>query len=272
VTLATTDVGFECRVGCDHVTFNGPWEPTISVDLGALLELTFVWAHEGYLDEEHIMVLEGYGLEWAKLDRTNREATLQLIADQPGEFTLKCDTECETHDYMQHAALRVGASGGQAATKVPTTLTLTPSAWVTAGEPVSLMAALKGEDSKPVAKAVIDFFVDAELAGVEGEMKVGTAETDDNGVAFLDFTPTLPSESETVRARFEGLGIYDGSDQEVVLQTVGQMTPAYRVPDVGLAGLRAAMPRALGATILAIWLVLGYVALQIIGISRSSTS
>jgi len=215
------------------------------------------------------MVLEGYGLEWDQIDRTNREASLQLIADQPGSFTLKCDSECEVHDFTQNAVLQVGETGGKAAAKTPAVLTVKPSSWVTTGEPVNLMVTLKGEDSKPVPKAGIDFFVDARLAGFEGEMRIGTAETDDNGVAFVEFKPTLPAESEAVRARFDGMGIYAGTEQEIVIQTVGKMQPAYRVPDVGLAGLRTAMPRALGASIFAIWLILGYVVLQVIGILRA---
>jgi hypothetical protein len=269
VTLATTDTGFDCRDGCDHVTFEGAWQPTISVDLGTLLQITFVWDHAGYINDEHIMVLEGYDLEWDKISATNREASLQLIADQPGEFTLKCDIECEVHDYMQHAALHVGETGGAAAAKTPTELTLTPSEWVTTGDPVNLMVTLKGADEKPVPKAHVDLLVDGELGVYSGTMKIGRVETDDNGVAFLDYSPTLPSESATVRARFDGMGIYAGSEQDVVIQTVGQMPPAYRVPEVGLTTLRSVAPKAFGATILAVWLVLGFVAFQIIGILRA---
>lgn len=269
VTLAITDVDIECREGCDHVDLSDPWRPTIGVALGTLLQFTFVWAHQGYITEEHIMVLEGYNLEWDKIDRDHREASLQLIADKPGKFTVKCDTECELHDFTQNITLEVGETGGKAAAKTPSVLVLKPSERMTTGEAVNIMVTLKGEDAKPVPKANIDFFVDTSFAGTQGEMKIVTAETDEHGVAFVDFKPTLPVTSETLTARFDGLGIYDGTEQKVVIQTIGPMPPAYLVPDVGLDELRATMPRAFGATILAIWLVLGFIVLQIFGIQRA---
>lgn len=92
--------------------FNGqPDDFTIEVEEGQLVELTFVWSHVGWVEEEHIMVLEGYDLEWDQIDFHNREATQQFIADKPGTFDFKCDLDCEVHDILQRGHLKVRRSG-----------------------------------------------------------------------------------------------------------------------------------------------------------------
>ncbi|MBI4674090.1 MAG: hypothetical protein HY741_20795 [Chloroflexi bacterium] len=58
VVVEINDGGFNGQTG----------DFTIEVNQGDLVELTFTWAHQGYVNEEHVMVLEGYKLEWDKLD------------------------------------------------------------------------------------------------------------------------------------------------------------------------------------------------------------
>ncbi|MBE0609496.1 MAG: hypothetical protein IH609_08960, partial [Dehalococcoidia bacterium] len=57
---------------------DGSFEPTvIEVEQGKLVELTFVWSHVAYLEEEHIMVIPGYKLETEKIDAEHRETTVK---------------------------------------------------------------------------------------------------------------------------------------------------------------------------------------------------
>ena len=128
IRLEVTDGGYVCVEGCDAVQFGDTqWEPVLEIEQGRLVELTFVFAHLDYVAEEHVMVLEGYKLEWDQIDFHNREATLQFIADQPGTFIFKCDVDCEVHDYMQRGHLKVTRGGSGAAEYTPTILTLSPS-------------------------------------------------------------------------------------------------------------------------------------------------
>ena len=247
--VETTDPGFD---GSGDAV-------TLEVEQGALVELTFVWAHQAYPDEEHIMILEKYGLETDKLNDKNREATLEFIADKSGTFSFRCDSECDLHDYLQQGYLKVVPKGGGGTTFTPTTLSVTPSAWVTGGDPVQLMAVLKDAQGAPVAKAELRFTLAAEFAGTQGEMEVGRAKTDANGVAFLEYRPTLGVSVYELTARFDGMGIYAESHRSFEIQEVGVPAPAYTTPPLGLESVRHWAPQFFGIVVLSVWVILGYV-------------
>lgn len=261
IRVEVTDAGFN----------DEPGDFVIEVEQGALVELTFVWAHQGYVQEEHIFVLEGYKLESDKIDFHNRETTVTFVADQPGTFDFKCDLDCELHDYLQAGHLKVGrgGGGGAAASLTPTTLTVSPSSWVSVGDPITLMAVLKDASGVPVPKAELHFRVDAEFVGTRGQMKIGTARTDANGVAFLDYQPTLALQQQTITAHFEGLGIYDESEQAIVIKEVVTPPPAYTVAPPSLEPVRHWAPLALTGVLLSVWLIFGFVLYQMYGIFRA---
>ncbi|MBI3941976.1 MAG: Ig-like domain repeat protein [Chloroflexi bacterium] len=254
--------------------FNGnPGDFIIEVEQGQLVELTFSWAHNAYPREEHIVVLEGYKLETDKINAQNREATLKFIADKSGTFNFKCDRECEVHDYLQKGYLKVKGSGGSnssgaAVARTATTLAVSPSSSVTAGEPVTLMATLKDAKGVPVPKAEVHFYVEAEFAGSKGQMEIGKAKTDANGVAFLDYQPTLAVQQHKIVARFEGMGIYGESQQAIQIQEVGVLPAAYTVAPIGLEAIRHWAPMALVVVLLGVWITFGYVLYQVYAIAR----
>lgn len=259
------------RVEVKDAGFNGnPGDFTIEVDQGSLVELTFVWNHVGYVQEEHVMVLEGYRLEWPKIDFQSREATLSFVADKPGTFDFKCDSDCEVHDYLQRGHLKVGRGGGGAAAAAltPAVLTITPSKWATGGEAVSFMALLVAPTGAPIPKAEVRFFLDAEFLGTKGKMEIGTVKTDENGVAFFDYRPTLATPQQTITGRFEGMGTHGEAEQSVVILETGSPPSAYDQAPVGLEIFRQSAPLALALAVIAVWLILAYVFLQAIGISR----
>jgi hypothetical protein len=271
IRLGVTDAGIACLDGCDavHVGDNG-WVYTVEVEQGALVELSFVWEHQNCLLDEHIIVLNGYTLEWDKISSDNREAMLQFIADKPGAFDFKCDLECEIHDFMQSGTLKVKRSGGDgAAAFTPTILEVSPSTLATGGEPVTLMAILKdAAGGVPVAKAEIHFYLDADFAGVHDKMAIGRAKTDINGIAFFDFQPTLSVQEHRITARFFGAGIYDESENTLTIQETGVPPAAYVIDPGGLPGIRHWAPLILAGIVLGIWVVFGYVLLQVHAIWR----
>lgn len=215
------------------------------------------------------MVLEGYKLESDKINSEHREATIKFIADKPGDFTFKCDLDCEVHDYLQKGHLKVGRTGGGGTTSLtPTTLSLTPSDWITGGAPITLTTVLKDSRGAPISKAEVSFAVDAEFAGTKGKMELGKARTDANGMASLSFQPTLSASKQTITARFDGMGIYGESQQATEITQVGVPPSAYRMESIGLESLRHWAPTAFGLAILAIWSTFGFVLYRAFSISR----
>ncbi len=273
IRVETVDSGFQCAPVSKNCLGEQSGDFVIEVAQGSLVELTFVWAHVGYFQEEHVMILEGYKLETDKLTREHPEATLKFIADKAGGFTFKCDLDCDVHDYLQRGHLKVGrgGGGGGAAVFTPTALSLTPSSWVTAGDPVSLTAVLKDAKGAPVPKAEVRFYVDASFVGTKGKMAIGTAKTDANGVAFLDYRPTLATRQQVIMAAFEGMGVYAESQGSIELQEVGVPPAAYTTAPIGLEVIRHWAPTALAAAVLSVWSVFGFVLYQAIGIARVST-
>lgn len=259
IRVEVTDNGFN----------NTPGDYTIEVEQGRLVELTFVWAHQAYPREEHIMVLEGYKLESDKIDGGHRETTLRFIADKAGTFGFQCDIECDLHDFLQRGHLKVkGGGSGGAATATPTSLTIDPSAWRVTGEIVTLMAALKDDKGAPVPKAEVRFSTDAQFGPTKGQMDLGTAKTDANGVAFLDYQPTRAAQQQTITARFEGMGVYGESEQAIQIEVAGVPPPAYTMDPIGLEDVRRWAPPALVAVVLGIWAIFGFVLFQAVSISR----
>ena len=260
IRIPITDAGFDGQSG----------EYTIEVQEGALVEITFVWSHQAYPLEEHIIVFEGYKVESDKIDAQHREATVKFIADKPGTFGFKCDLECDLHDHLQKGILKVipRGGGGGGASFSATTLALTPSTWATGGDPVNITAVLKDANGAPVPKAEILFTIAAEFVGTKGDMEIGRARTDANGVAFFEFQPTLGIKQHKITAHFSRMGIYEQSESSVQIEEVGVPRAAYEVAPIGLESIAHWAPAALLVVVLGVWLTLGYVLYQAIAIAR----
>jgi hypothetical protein len=131
------------------------------------------------------------------------------------------------------------------------------------------MTVLKDAKGAPVEKAEVRFFVDAEFAGVKNKMVIGRVKTDANGVAFLDFKPTLATRQQKITAVFEGMGIYGESEQAVEITQVGTPPPAYIIEPAGLDAIRHWAPLGLALVVGSIWAIYGFVLFQVFGIFRS---
>ena len=256
-----------------EVTDEGFKPAVVEVAPGSLVEMTFVWAHVGYVQEEHIMVLSGYKLETDKITFHNRESTIRFIADKPGTFDFKCDLDCEIHDNLQRGELKVGSTGGggvssSSAAFTPTKLTLTPSSLVTAGDPVAIMAVLKDAKGAPVSKAEVRFAVDAAFAGTKGKMDLGVGKTDANGVAYLYYRPSSTAPEQKITAIYEGGGVYAGSEQTVSIVEAGVPPPAIKVAPIGLETVRHWAPWVLIAVVATVWTVFVVIMGRTLALSR----
>jgi len=270
VAQAQTPPGSETLKIRVEVTDAGFNPAELEIEQGRLVELTFVWAHIVHTSEEHIIVLEGYKLEWDKINSAQKEATVRFIADKPGTFTFKCDLDCDVHDLLQNGALKVkrgaSTSGGGQAAFTPTALTLTASTLLTRGESVALMAVLKDTGGAPVSKAQIQFQTEGEFGGVKGPMSLGVAKTDANGVAFLSYRPTLEVDQQVITARFDGLGVYSESKEALAVKQLGIPPSAYFMEPVGLGSIRNEASVALIVAVLAVWATLAFVLFQAVSI------
>ncbi len=219
-----------------EVTDSGFNPNTVEVPQGSMVELTFVWNQPGNPNDEHIMVVEGYKLESDKINQGHRETTLKFVADKPGDFVFRCDLDCDKHDLLQAGHLKVSASGGKggSASLTATKISVSPSSWVTAGDPIILMATLKDDQGKPVSKAEVSFSIQAQFGPTTGQMDIGSAKTDVNGVAFLPYKPTLHALLQTITAQFDGMGVYAQSKQSIQIRLIGTPPSAYTVDPTGL--------------------------------------
>ncbi len=262
------------RVEMTDSGFNGQPDFAIEVEQGQLVELTFVFAQKGALSDGHIIVLKGYGLETPEINFYNKEATLKFIADKPGTFEFACDLDCEIHDKLKSGHLKVkggGAAGGSgvaAASLAPTTISMYPSAWEVAGDPVKLSVSLKDGSGVAVPKAMVRFYVETEFAGNKGQMEIGAVKTDANGSAALSYRPTFEG-GQKITARFEGMGLFSESEQSLQLQ-VRRANPAYTVAPIGLEDIGQGVPRVLALILLGIWSTFAYVLYQVYRINRAN--
>lgn len=258
ITIKTTDGGFD--------------PATVEVEQGKLVELTFVWDHAAYTKEEHIMVISGYKLETELIDAEHRETTVKFIAAQSGTFDFKCDLECELHDAFQNGQIIVKpSSGGAAAQLLPSKLVVDPANGVLIrGGTVSIAATLSGDDGEPIPRAEVRFYARQEFLGKTELMEIGVAKTLPNGFATLLYRPTTDS-PRTLVAKFEGLGLYDATEQEIALVGSDQFVPRVgEVPDDTLHGLKGAAHVALVVVIAGVWLAFGFMAFQALGIKRAA--
>ncbi len=268
--LATAEGPVKLRVEVNDAGFK---PEAIKVEQGQVVELTFVWAHVGYVQEKHVMVLDigGQRLEWEEINFEKREATQQFFADKPGTFGFNCDLDCDIHDYLQKGTLKItrGSGGSGAPAYTPTALNLSASSLVTAGDPVVLTVALRDTQGKPVPKAEIRFLQDTSFAGAKAQMEIGVAKTDANGVAFLEFQPVMAERQQTITATFAGMGLYAESQEAIQLTEAGIPPPAYKTAAIGLEPLRRWAPLALAGIILGVWTTFGFVMFQALSVARA---
>ncbi len=213
--LATPAIAQEATKVTVKITDGGFQPETIEVEQGKLVEITFVWDHRAYPNEEHIMVLEGYNVESDKIDAQHKEATIKIVANKPGTFTFKCDLECDLHDFLQKGVLKVKTgTGGGAAALTKTKISIEPAGISIKDGRVTVNAMLLDDKEQPVPKGEISFFIVQAFAGRSGLVEIGQERTGPTGLARLVYLPTKTGTLK-LTARFEGMGIYDASELAV---------------------------------------------------------
>ncbi|GAB4325427.1 MAG: hypothetical protein Kow0010_07920 [Dehalococcoidia bacterium] len=268
---AATEEVLRLRVEVSYKGWNGQRDFTIEAVEGQRVEITFVWADTAVPDNAHRIRIDGYDLRTPVIDAENREATLTFIADKPGSFNLSCDWRCEGHkEALEQARFKVipasgstgGADGSSAsASYQPTSLSL---AIVPVDDPsgrLMVRAALMNNEGEPVAGAKVHFYVERAFAGTEGAMEIGASETDESGVALIEYMPRFAG-THVVTAQFPGFAVYAPSER-VGEFSVDAVAPAYTVAPKGLGAARSWTPVFVLLIVASIWITFGFVLTQV---------
>jgi hypothetical protein len=154
----------------------------------------------------------------------------------------------------------VGASHVTVRVGVPGTLEVGTVAYI----PVALTSA----DGSPLPRTPVTFYLDATFAGVSGEVEVGTAVTDEAGVATLAYRPRVTGHHDI---RLEYL-LPNQSEPEVATISVdvtGRAQLQVADPGLSIPGLNVGL---LMAILTLVWSILFGVAVVLIRIARAGGS
>lgn len=260
------------QIDVSYKGFNDDHDFEVVVQQGQQVELTFVWADTSVPDNAHRVLIKGYGVKTKLLDVDQREDTISFVADQPGVFEIVCDWRCEGHKTLAARLKVIGAGGAGAAlvsgtaTSSPATLEVAPASQPTSSGAIAIGISLKDADGAFVSDAQVRFFRPTSFAGVEAEVAVGQALTDEHGTATFSYRPTTAGE-QTLVARFAGAGPA-GPAEHVINFNVATAHPAYEQEAKGLQLLRHTAPYAGALAIAFIWMTFGYVLWQAATIRR----
>jgi len=247
--------------------FNGQKGTVIPVSVGQDVKLTFVWADKAVPDNSHRILIKGYNVRTPLLTPENPQATITFVADKAGTFEVACDWRCEGHENIQ-AVLRVTGEGAAAGATTATAITL-KTATNDEARSMTFTATLRDTDGSPLANAVLLFYLEKELAGYKGQAEIGSASTDKDGVAVIEFAPSVHG-LQKGGVRFEGLGRYASAETKFEVNT--EHLRNFTVAPKGLEPVRQWAPVVLFMVVVGVWLTIGYVVFNILAIPRGRRS
>ena len=135
------------------------------------------------------------------------------------------------------------------------------------GQPAEIQARLRTvDDGIPVAGITVTFYMDASFSGVSGEVEIGQAMTDENGVAILIHEHRIASEHQhQMRIEYLPPGETDTVMLERSMSLADGNVQLYRsTAGVNIPGLNVWLIIALVATV---WAILLSVAFRVIAIA-----
>ena len=226
---------FELKVG--NRGFNEDPNLTLTAEAGEMVELHLIYDDMDLPHENpHQIAVEGTNVESTILDPGHPTATLRFRAEKVGTLTLACKISCTGHDRL-NARLNIVPFGGAGSAVKPesTSLALITKAPPTPDGKAEARAKVTTDTGAPVEGVTVQFTVRTTFV-IADWLPVGEARTNAQGEAMLLFRPNR-SGDQTVRARFEGGGRYQGSEKAMNL-AAGQVQSTYAsVPGLHIPGL-----------------------------------
>lgn len=251
---------------------------TITVNEGDRVRLVFKYAdHDLQSGNPHVIYLGGYNMETAEINASNPEATLEFTAGQIGEFNFYCAIPCAGMSELQLGYFVVVPSSSS---RMETHMTLSAARASPERNELSIVARMTSHDERPVAGIVVKFYVNTSF----GPMLIGSATTDNSGVASITYTGPLHKTMQII-AVFTGSGSFAMSSASMVVSVEARRIEQEPVglpyslgqnalPDIRAVGvpLQSALTIVgiLGLIVGSIWSIYGYVAYQLLGVWKGA--
>lgn len=157
-------------------------------------------------------------------------------------------------------------AGGAAAADV--TVEVSAPAQADVGAQVEIQGTVHSTaDGSPVADAPVTFYTKESFGDVTGDVVLGTAVTDENGVALLSYEPRVAGDQE-IRAAYvaeEGAQPVEATAVMTVAGSASQLS--HSTAGVRIPGLNVWL---LMAVVSAVWMVLLSVAARVVAIARAA--
>ncbi len=134
------------------------------------------------------------------------------------------------------------------------------------GQPADVQVTLRSPDGNTTLTNIpVTFYTDASLGDVKGQVVLGRAVTDNNGVASLNFEPRVAGEHQ-IRVEFAAPGETQPQAATTTISVAGSTTQLYQsTAGIQIPGLSVWV---LIAVVSIVWAILLSVALRIVGIAR----
>jgi hypothetical protein len=137
------------------------------------------------------------------------------------------------------------------------------------GQPAQLQIALRSADgAQHPANVPVTVYTEVSFGGVTGEVELGTALTDANGVAILDFEPRLAGEYE-LRIEYLHSGDAEPEVATAVVTVAGTSQLYQSTSGIQIPGLNVWLIIALVGSV---WSILFSVGLRVLAIARASAN
>jgi hypothetical protein len=137
------------------------------------------------------------------------------------------------------------------------------------GQPAQLQIALRSADgAQHPANVPVTVYTEVSFGGVTGEVELGTALTDANGVAILDFEPRLAGEYE-LRIEYLHSGDAEPEVATAVVTVAGASQLYQSTSGIQIPGLNVWLIIALVGSV---WSILFSVGLRVLAIARASAN
>jgi len=149
-------------------------------------------------------------------------------------------------------------------------LEVKPPSQLTVGDSVDIQAVLRSaDDGLPIAAATVTFYMKASFGGIDGEVELGRAVTDENGAAILLYQPRSEGEHQ-IRVEYLTPGASEPEEVTWSHSVAGATGQLYRsTAGVQIPGLNVWL---LIALVSGVWAILLSVALRVVAIARDGTA
>jgi hypothetical protein len=268
--------------------FNGTADAlSVTVQQGDLVNITFLYGdYDLPVDNPHAIMIDGYGIKTVNIDRSNPKATVQFVADSSGTFSFYCYIPClGMENLLGH--LIVTPAQNQA---LPSTLDLAVMNANSKSGFFLISATVKDTSGQPLTAIPVKFYENTSF----GRLLLGTAPTNSQGVAVLNYTSSRTGKVQII-AENPGSTQYAESSKSIFLTMPSRTNGAHPGGQIYLGVRQLSQPSNIfygipyppnlamigvprltniititlvGVIVLSVWSTYAYLARQIAGLPR----